>query len=62
MNSQNETRASVFVAFTPSTERIFETTRFPIASKDSASTFAIRSYSPNSGYSSTMWSIFSSFS
>ncbi len=45
MNSQKATRASVFVAFTPSIDRIFDTTSFPIASYESASTFAIRSYS-----------------
>ncbi len=49
MRGQNATRASVFVAFTPAIDRIFETTSFPIASYESASTFAIRSYSPNSG-------------
>ncbi len=61
MNSQKATRASVFVAFTPSIDRIFDTTSFPIASYESASTFAIRSYSPNSGYSSTISLIFVSF-
>ena len=59
--AQKATRASVFVAFTPSIDRIFETTTFPIASYESASTFAIRSYSPKSGYSSTMSLIFVSF-
>lgn len=47
--NQKDTRARVFVAFTPSIDRISDMTMLPIASSDSASTFAIRSYSPNKG-------------
>ncbi len=55
-------RARVFVAFTPSTVRMLWTTKSPMESNDSASTFAIRSYSPKSGYSSTIRGSLISFS
>ena len=43
----------VFVSMTPDTERILSTTSCPRALKSSASTLAMRSYSPKSRWSST---------
>src|SRR5574340_289037 len=52
--SQNLIPVRVFVSMTPGMLRILSTTTWPRTLKSSASIFAIRSYSPNNGWSSTI--------
>src|SRR6266571_2750628 len=51
---QNLMPVNVFVSMTPGIDRILSTTTCPRTLKSSASIFAIRSYSPNRGWSSTI--------
>src|SRR5438552_2636551 len=51
---QNLMPVNVFVSMTPGIDRILSTTTWPRTLKSSASIFAIRSYSPNKGWSSTI--------